>query len=51
MNSYDRNHRFEGREMGPGGPRGGNMGGRGHWANENRAGGGRDDYPNKRRRF
>lgn len=51
MNSYERNHRFEGREIGPGGPRG-NMGGRGHWANENRGGvGGRDDYPNKRRRF
>lgn len=53
MNTYDRNHRFDGRDMGPGGPRvGGNMGGRGHWVNENRAGvGGRDDYPNKRRRF
>lgn len=52
MNSYERNHRFDGRDMGQGGPRvGANMGGRGHWVNENRAGVNRDDYPNKRRRY
>lgn len=47
MSSYERNHRFEGRDNS--GPRGGgNMGGaRGHWVNDNR----RDDFPNKRRRF
>ena len=51
MNAYDRNHRFEGRDMGQLGPRsGGNVGGRGHWVNENR-GGGRDEFPNKRRRY
>lgn len=52
MNAYERNnHRFEGREMGQLGPRGGgNLGGRGHWVNENR-GGNRDDFPNKRRRY
>ncbi|KAF5303227.1 hypothetical protein FQR65_LT08307 [Abscondita terminalis] len=45
MNAYERNnHRFEG-------PRGGgNLGGRGHWSNENR-GGNRDDFSNKRRRY
>lgn len=50
MNAYDRNHRFDGRDMGP---RSGNMGGRGHWVNDNRGGGGgnRDDFPPKRRRF
>ncbi|XP_031348721.1 hrp65 protein-like isoform X1 [Photinus pyralis] len=49
MNQFDRNHRFEGREMGQ---RGGNAGGgRGHWVKENRGGGNRDDFPNKRRRF
>lgn len=49
MNAYDRNHRFEGREMGQRGSNSG--GGRGHWVKENRGGGNRDDFPNKRRRF
>lgn len=52
MNTFDRNSRFDNRDIGP---RGGNMGGRGgHWVNENRGGGrggNRDDFPNKRRRF
>lgn len=46
MSAYERNHRFDGRDNS--GPRGGgNMGGRGHWVNENR----RDEFQNKRRRF
>ncbi|KAF2879187.1 hypothetical protein ILUMI_26987 [Ignelater luminosus] len=51
MNTFDRNRRFEGREMGRG-PHGGggNSGGRGRWTNDNR-GGNRDDFPNKRRRY
>lgn len=57
MNAYERNSRFDGRgDMGGQlGPRsGGNMGGRGHWVNENRGGargGNRDDFPPKRRRY
>ncbi|XP_025835594.1 hrp65 protein [Agrilus planipennis] len=53
MNTNDRYHRFDERNMNQMGRSGGNMGGRGHWVNENRAGGpsGRDDYPNKRRRY
>lgn len=51
MNSYERNHRFEGRDIGQQGPRGGNMGGRGHWVNEKRGPGVRDDFQIKRRRY